>query len=208
MAYKPIRPANPAEIRRLVQATYDRYMAGSRQLIGMRFDGLEAAVEAPTPELRQEAYDAFADRWPRKSQSLMVSVAREIVFEELSRSNHASALPMLRRLDVETQGFDLRVPPTHISGLGRNACIATMVRDGQAYSLQGNLVNVQAALAMMPATSPGSRVAPITIDPDFGLGYITGRTPELYGAEGSKELAEQAMGQYADVLHALFEPAA
>lgn len=209
MGVRAIPAGDPANIRALVQTRYDSYMSGRRMRLGMAFDGLEEILATDTAEARDEAYDAFADRWPQKSHRLMKAVAREFVFQQTCLMHHNEASgPILREMDEATEGVELRTPFVYISGYGRNACLTTIMRNGERRQLVSHLGIAYASMLAIGAGT-GGKNAPLMIDPDFGLGTLSGPTPELLDTQtGSPHLAAGAWEGFTTMLKGVGSPLA
>lgn len=176
---------DPREVRRALQPRYDSYMGGKRLLLGVDLPGFDVTMAGNSVEERAQAYKAFAERWPKRSRNLMAGIAKELVFTAFSYRNHEQQVNRLfpaimdAHIEEATLGF--------VSGLGRNAVLLSRIKfvPGEEPRVS-TVVGTNTAVARLYEQAD---IQGILFDPDFGMGDITGPTPEVFDDAGSEALA-------------------
>ena len=185
---------DPAIVRREIQCRYDDYMRGDRLLLGIQPTALQKKSPGDNPEARQQYYDQFADTLPRKSRSLGRCLAKELVFIQTCEVMHDSNVTRLHLELYGSEGHSPKlIPFTYLSGFGRNACKLTLFHVGDGIPMGKQSAIIPGAQAEELVKEGGVGTA-LILDPDCGLGRITGATPEIYHPViGDLQLANSAL---------------
>jgi hypothetical protein len=174
---KPLQEHDPGRVRKTLQPRYDAYMRRDRATLGVVIPDITLATMGANQEEREEAYDQLASRWPRKSAVLITAIAKEMLFHEASKTNHLTHVTNLtRHLEGKGEsGF------AYLSGLGRNACMLSLVEVTDAKPVIGRgTFSTGTALSIVGHLD--GKLLPF-IDPDFGLGDLSVQTPEVFGID-------------------------
>jgi hypothetical protein len=197
-----VKMSNPGLVRRDFQSSYDRYMRREQLVLRISIPGVDKIVTAKDPDARELAHGSVVNAYPRKSRGLVASVLHEIVFEQQGLLNHRhharQILEPVKRLG--TLEGDQEMASFYLSGFGRNACALSGVTIGRSGNIGFGPVVMSPSNALRVASSRGVNGFAI-IDPDFGLGDIVGRTPDVTNyLEGDLEVRDYSLGNLGEAM--------
>lgn len=176
---------DPSEVRTFMQTRYDDYMAGRRLRLGITLPGVQLDSMGITPDERESAYQAYVERFSRKSRGLFRNIARESLFEQSCVVTHQQTVDFWHNtLAIGNPGSEYAT--LVIGGMGRNAVWSSLVS-------QEGLVDRRLSFSS-PESLPQELIEQanlgLVVDIDTGMGNIRGmKTPEMAGI---RAIADQA----------------